>query len=34
MGEHPKVELEKLGVEPFVTSGPIKVTLVELAKIL
>lgn len=34
MGEHPKSELEKLGVEPFMTSGPIKYTLVELAKIL
>ena len=34
MGEHPKAELEKLGVEPFVTSGSIKLTLVELAKIL
>jgi predicted Fe-Mo cluster-binding NifX family protein len=34
MGEHPKSELEKLGVEPFVTGGPIKFTLVELAKIL
>lgn len=34
MGEHPKGELEKLGVEPFVTSGPIRQTLVELAKIL
>lgn len=34
MGEHPKAELEKLGVEPFVTGGPIKLTLVELAKIL
>lgn len=34
IGEHPKGELEKLGVEPFVTSGPIKLTLVELAKIL
>ena len=34
MGEHPKGELEKLGVEPFVTTGPIKATLVELAKIL
>jgi len=34
MGEHPKGELEKLGVEPFVTTGPIKYTLVELAKIL
>ena len=34
MGEHPKGELEKLGIEPFVASGPIKITLVELAKIL
>ncbi len=34
MGEHPRVELEKLGVEPYVISGPIKLTLVELAKIL
>jgi len=34
MGEHPRGELEKLGVEPFVVSGPIKQTLVELAKIL
>ena len=34
IGEHPKGELEKLGVEPFMTSGPIKNTLVELAKIL
>lgn len=34
MGEHPRGELEQLGVEPFVTSGPIKSTLVELAKIL
>ena len=34
MGEHPKGELEKLGVETFVTGGPIKHTLVELAKIL
>lgn len=34
MGEHPKLELEKLGVESFVTSGPIKQTLIELAKIL
>ena len=34
IGEHPKSELEKLGVEPFVTSGPIKLTLVELARIL
>ena len=34
IGEHPKGELEKLGVESFVISGPIKLTLVELAKIL
>ncbi len=34
MGEHPKGELEKLGVEPFVINGPIKQTLLELAKIL
>ncbi|MBV5338345.1 MAG: dinitrogenase iron-molybdenum cofactor biosynthesis protein [Deltaproteobacteria bacterium] len=34
IGEHPKGELERLGVEPFVISGPIKQTLVELAKIL
>jgi len=34
MGEHPRGELEKLGIEPFVVSGPIKTTLVELAKIL
>lgn len=34
MGEHPQGELEKLGVEPFVISGPIKSTLIELAKIL
>lgn len=34
MGEHPKSELAKFGVEPFVTSGLIKPTLVELAKIL
>lgn len=34
MGEHPKGELEQLGIEPFVASGPIKSTVVELAKIL
>ena len=34
MGEHPQGELEKLGIEPFVASGPIKSTIVELAKIL
>ena len=34
MGEHPKAELESQGIEPFVASGPIKSTLVELAKIL
>ena len=34
MGEHPKAELERLGVEPYVAVGPIKSTLLELAKIL
>ena len=34
IGEHPQQELEKLGVESFVTSGPIKTTLAELAKLL
>ncbi len=34
IGEHPRGELENLGIEPFVVSGPIKTTLVELAKIL
>lgn len=34
MGEHPQGELEKLGITPFAVSGPIKATLVELAKIL
>jgi len=34
MGDHPKGELESLGIEPFVASGQIKSTLVELAKIL
>ena len=34
MGEHPQGELEKSGIEPFVVSGPIKATLVELAKML
>ncbi len=34
MGEHPKGELESLGIEPFIAGGPIKATLVELAKIL
>lgn len=34
IGEHPKGELEKLGVEPYVISGPIMTTLVELGKIL
>jgi predicted Fe-Mo cluster-binding NifX family protein len=34
MGEHPKAELERLGIETFVAGGPIKATLVELAKIL
>lgn len=34
MGEHPRGELEKHGIEPFVVTGPIKSTLVELVKIL
>ena len=34
MGEHPRGELEKLGVEAFMTGGPIELTVVELAKIL
>ncbi|MEI6704578.1 MAG: NifB/NifX family molybdenum-iron cluster-binding protein [Deltaproteobacteria bacterium] len=34
MGDHPKSELENLGVQAFVISGPIEMTLVELAKIL
>lgn len=34
MGEHPRNELEKLGIEPFTASGPIRQTLVELVKIL
>ena len=34
MGEHPKSGSAKLGVEPSMTTGPIKYTLVELAKIL
>ncbi|RII31099.1 MAG: dinitrogenase iron-molybdenum cofactor biosynthesis protein [Geobacter sp.] len=34
MGDHPQGELEKLGIEPFVANGPIKSTLVELAKVL
>jgi len=34
IGDHPKTELEKQGVEAFVISGPIETTLVELVKIL
>ncbi len=34
MGEHPKGELEKTGIEPYIITGPIKPSLVELAKIL
>ncbi|HEY3308331.1 MAG TPA: NifB/NifX family molybdenum-iron cluster-binding protein [Desulfuromonadaceae bacterium] len=34
MGEHPQGEMSKLGIETFVVSGPIKATLLELAKIL
>jgi len=34
MGDHPRGELESLGIEPFVASGPIKATLMELEKVL
>lgn len=34
MGEAPKLELEKLGVEPYVVEGEIRQTLLELAKVL
>ena len=34
IGEYPKGELERVGQEVFAISGPIKATLVELAKIL
>ncbi len=34
IGEHPRSELENLGIEPYSITGPIKSTLVELAKTL
>ena len=34
IGEHPRGELERLGIEPFTSTGPIRGTLVELARIL
>ena len=34
IGEAPKIELERLGVEPFVVEGPISLTLLDLAKVL
>lgn len=34
MGEHPRAELERLGIEPFMITGDIEKTLVDLAKIL
>lgn len=34
IGEHPRGELENLGIEPFTVSGPIKPTLLELSKVL
>jgi predicted Fe-Mo cluster-binding NifX family protein len=34
IGEHPRGELEGLGIEPYAVSGPIKTTLLELARIL
>ena len=34
IGEAPKLELERLGVEPFVVEGDIVATLLDLAKVL
>lgn len=34
MGEHPRQELEQLGIEPYVIAGPIRATLIDLARIL
>lgn len=34
IGEAPKLELERLGVEPFVAEGEITATLIDLAKVL
>lgn len=34
IGEAPKIELERIGVEPFAVEGEIKATLLDLAKVL
>lgn len=34
IGEHPRAELEHLGIEPYSVTGPIKPILIELAKTL
>jgi hypothetical protein len=34
IGEAPKIELERIGVEPFVSEGEITATLIALAKVL
>lgn len=34
IGQAPQMEMERLGLETFTADGPIKVTLVELAKVL
>ncbi|KAF0219211.1 MAG: dinitrogenase iron-molybdenum cofactor biosynthesis [Geobacteraceae bacterium] len=34
IGQGPQMEMERLGVDTFVADGPIKATLVELAKLL
>jgi hypothetical protein len=34
IGDAPRMEMERLGIEVFATGGPIEKTLVELAKVL
>jgi predicted Fe-Mo cluster-binding NifX family protein len=34
IGQGPQMEMERLGIEAFVAAGPIKPTIVELAKVL
>ncbi len=34
IGQGPQMEMERLGIDAFIAEGPIKATLVELAKIL
>jgi len=34
IGEAPKIELERIGVEPFVVEGEITATLIDLARVL